>query len=114
MRSSRINARSPFRLAGTTKKSDITNVNCVQLSSVENRTAVRSLDIVDIFLQAQALYLIRVQECSIAEVVRHHNGRVKRAKIKCRNRLVIVTLLGLDDGGPFILFVGAYSIGCLD
>ena len=40
----------------------------------------------------------------------HHDGRVKGGKIKCGDRIVIVSLLRFDHRGTFVLFLIARSV----
>lgn len=73
-------------------------------------TIIGCRDIVDIFNQTKTINCRFIEQGGVAKIVRHHDGRIKGTEIQSRNRDIIVTLLGLDDGGTFVLFVGACII----
>ena len=53
-------------------------------------------------LGGQELHLIPRHECAVAQVVRHHDGRVQGGEIERRHGHLVVASLGVEDGGALV------------
>jgi hypothetical protein len=70
------------------------------------RTVVGRLDVIDVLLEVKSFYSELIQQCCVAQVVRHHDRWIKRAEVQSRDGSVIISFLRLDNRSTFVLFIG--------
>ena len=75
-------------------------------TSVIWRTVVGRLDVINVLLEAKSFCGGLIQQCCVAQVVRHHDRWIKRAEVQSCDGNVIVSFLRLDNRSTFVLFVG--------
>ena len=62
--------------------------------------ARRGLDVLVVF---ELVLIAAVEQGRVAQVVRHHDGRVQRRKVQRGDGLAVVTAHRFDDGGAFVI-----------
>jgi len=77
-------------------------------------TIIRSLNIIAVFLELQSIYGMLIKECSVAQIMRHHDWRIQRAEVQSGDWNVVVTFLWLNDSGTFVLLIRTCNISLAD
>lgn len=96
----------PFRRLDVTKKSAKQHQHKI-LDQRGRITVIRRLNVVLSLYQFVLVDRLLVYQSSIAEIMRHHNRGIQRAKIERGNWDIIVAAFWFDNRSSFVLLVGA-------